>query len=66
MVVVGMKSTLSEVEISRIAELKAVLFEADPKAKAQECKLSAGRIKDVATRVDAVLSRSTAGLEMSF
>ncbi|MCK5602956.1 AAA family ATPase, partial [Candidatus Pacearchaeota archaeon] len=45
-------ATLSEAEILRIAELKAVLSEADPKAKAQEFKLSAGRIKDVATRVD--------------
>ena len=45
-------ATLSEAEISRIAELKAVLSEADPKAKAQERKLSAERIKDIAARVD--------------
>ena len=49
-------ATLSEVEITRIAELKAVLSEADPKAKAEECKLSAGRIKDVASRVNAALT----------
>lgn len=46
-------ATLSEAEILRIVELKAVLSEADPKAKAQQFKLSAGRIKDIATRVDA-------------
>jgi len=45
-------ATLSEAEISRIAELKAVLSEADPKAKAEERKLSAERIKDIAVRVD--------------
>jgi len=43
---------LSEAEISRIAELKAVLSEADPKAKAQERKLSAERIKDLTAKVD--------------
>lgn len=43
---------LSEAEISRIAELKAVLSEADPKAKAQEHRLSAERIKDLAAKVD--------------
>ena len=48
-------ATLSEAKTSRIAELKVVLSEADPKAKAQECKLSAGRIKDIATGVDAAL-----------
>ncbi|MCK4788815.1 MAG: AAA family ATPase [Desulfobacteraceae bacterium] len=48
-------ATLSKAEISRIIEFKAVLSEADPKAKAQECKLSAGRIKDIATRVDTAL-----------
>lgn len=49
-------ATLSEAEISRIAELKAVLSEADPKAKAEERKLSAGRIKDVAERVAAAFA----------
>lgn len=44
-------ATLSETEILRIDELKAVLSETDPKAKAHEFSLSAGRIKDVATEV---------------
>lgn len=46
-------ATLSEAEISRIAELKTVLSETDPKAKAMELTLSAKRIKNVAERIDA-------------
>jgi uncharacterized protein YeeX (DUF496 family) len=43
-------ATLSETETARIAQLKTVLSESDPKAKAQECRLSAERIKDFAQK----------------
>lgn len=47
---------LSEQEIKRIAELDLALAEADPKAKAKELRLSAGRLKALVGRVESALA----------
>lgn len=48
--------TLSEQEAKRIAELDHTLTEADPKAKAKELRLSAGRLKALVGRVESALA----------
>lgn len=48
--------TLSEIETRRIAELDIALAETDPVAKAKDLRLSAGRIKELAGRIEAALS----------
>lgn len=48
--------TLSEQETKRIEELDYVLAEADPKVKAKELRLSAGRLKALVGRVDSSLA----------
>jgi len=48
--------TLSELETKRIAELDFALAESDPRAKAKELRLSAGRLKALVGRVESALS----------
>lgn len=47
---------LSEIETTLIKELDAALAESDPKKKANEHRLSAGRFKSLAERIETVLS----------
>jgi len=47
---------LSEPETKRIAELDLTLAEPDPRAKAKELRLSTGRLKSLAERVESALS----------
>lgn len=49
-------ATLSKEETTRIAELERALSETDPKAKAQELRLSAGRLKELLKRLDAAFA----------
>jgi energy-coupling factor transporter ATP-binding protein EcfA2 len=46
---------LSDEEVMRLEELDRTLGEADPASKARELHLSAGRLRDLAKRVDAVV-----------
>ncbi len=46
-------ATMSEVELSRLEELRSTLSEADPKARVGELRLSAKRIKELTDRADA-------------
>ena len=47
---------LSDVELNRINELDRMLGEADPAAMAQQLRLSAGRLKEIAKQVDAAVA----------
>lgn len=48
--------TLSEIEIAQIKEIDAALAESDPGKKAIEHRLSAGRLKGLAERIETALS----------
>ncbi len=48
--------TLSEIETAQIKEIDAVLAESDPGKKAIEHRLSAGRLKSLAERIETALS----------
>jgi energy-coupling factor transporter ATP-binding protein EcfA2 len=48
--------TLSELETKRVAELDQALAEPDPRAKAKELRLSAGRLKALVGRVESALA----------
>ncbi len=49
-------ATLSDEDLKRIEELDCTLGEADPAAKAEHLSLSAKRLKELATRIDASLA----------
>jgi energy-coupling factor transporter ATP-binding protein EcfA2 len=49
-------ATLSELETKRVAELDHALAEADPRAKAKELRLSAGRLKALVGRIESALA----------
>lgn len=53
---VKLLAKLSEQETRHISELEQALSEADPKAKAEEFRLSAGRLKELANRIEAALT----------
>lgn len=48
--------TLSEIEIAQIKEIDAALAESDPGKKAKEHRLSAGRLKNLAERIETAMS----------